>query len=60
MCSLSKEQSLPLMETIQNAIFSIIMPLFRLRLFKLYQAPHSRALAPACGTLVISNYRFID
>ena len=29
-----------------------IMPLFRLRLFILYQIPHSLALARACGALV--------
>ena len=32
-----------------------IMSLFRLRLFILYQAPQSRALAPACGALVVSS-----
>ena len=49
--------------TIQRAIHTIkgdnskcifffrIMPLFWLRLFILYQAPHSRALAPACCAL---------
>ena len=52
------------MFTIQRAIHTIkgdyskgilfirIMPLFRLRRFILYQAPHSRALVPACGALV--------
>ena len=44
--------------------FLRIVPLFRLRLFIFYQAPHSRALAPACGALVsglglvISNFSF--
>ena len=33
--------------------FFRIMPLFRLRHFILYQAPHSQALAPACGSLVL-------
>ena len=28
------------------------MPLFQLEFFILYQAPHSRALAPTCGALV--------
>ena len=28
------------------------MPLFRLRLFILYQAPHNRALALACGAFI--------
>ena len=52
MCLLSKEQSILSRETIQNAFFSRIMPLFRLRLFIFYQVPHSRALAPVCGALV--------
>ena len=48
MCSLSKEQSILSKETIQNAFFRI-MSLFRH--FILYQAPYSRALAPACGAV---------
>ena len=34
------------------------MPLFRLRHFILYQAPHSRALVPTCGALVSSLMHF--
>ena len=38
--------------------FFRIMPLFRLKIFMLYQASHSRALAPACCALVLfSSYR---
>ena len=33
---------------------SELCPVFDLRLFILYQTPHSRALAPACGALVIT------
>ena len=35
--------------------FFRIMPHFRLGLFILYQAPHSLALAPACGALVLKK-----
>ena len=51
MCSLSKEQFILSRETIQNAYSFRMMPLFRLRLFILYQAPHSQALAPVCDAL---------
>ena len=33
------------------------MPLFRLRLFIIYQAPHSKALVPACGALVFPTHQ---
>ena len=46
MCSLSKEQSIVSMETIQNAFF------FLLEFFILYQASHSAAFAPPCGAFV--------
>ena len=36
-------------------IFFRITPLFLLRLFILYQAPHSRAFAPACGALAVQR-----
>ena len=52
MCSLSKEQSMLSRETIQNAFFRIV-PLFRLKHFILYQAPHSQVLPPTCGALVL-------
>ena len=48
-------QSLLSRETIQNAFFfcfSELFPPFQLRLFILYQVPHSRALAPAWSALV--------
>ena len=53
-CSLSKEQynNYTIKRDNSMCIFLRIMPPFRLRLFILYQAPHSLALAPACGTLV--------
>ena len=35
------------------------MPLFRIRLFMLYQAPHSRALSPACSALVSPFPKFL-
>ena len=44
MCSLSKEQSILSMH-----FFNRMMPLFQLRLFIPYQAPHSRVLAPKCS-----------
>ena len=55
MCSLSKEQSILSMDTIQNAFFFFprIMPLFRLRLFIFYRVTHSRALPPACVAVVL-------
>ena len=57
MCSLSREQSILSRETIQNTFFHVrIMPIFRLRLCFPYQAPHSRALAPACCALVFFFY----
>ena len=37
-----------------KCIFFRIMTLFRLRLFILYEAPHSRAFAPACSALVLN------
>ena len=54
--------------TIQRIIYTImgdnskcifffrIMSLFRLKLFILHQAPHNRALAPACGALVLISH----
>ena len=54
MCSLSKQQSILSRETIQMHFFQSLH-LFRLTFFILYQAPNSRALAPACGTLVFLN-----
>ena len=54
MCSLSKEHSILSREKTQSVFFLRVMPLFRLRLFILYQALHSRALAPAFGSLVYS------
>ena len=36
--------------------FFRIMSLFRLKLFILHQAPHNRALAPACGALVLISH----
>ena len=39
-----------------KSLFSRIMPLFRLTLFIPYQAPHSQALAPACGALVFLKF----
>ena len=58
MCSLSKEQSILSRETNQNVSFFFfrIMPFFRLRLFILYQAPLSQALAPTCGAHVSFAY----
>ena len=54
MCSLSKEQSILSRETIQNAFFSPeAYPLFRLKLFILYQALQRLALSPAYGALVV-------
>ena len=56
MCLLSNEQSILSRETIQNAFFFFIFilnPVFLLRLFILYQALHSPALAPGCGALVL-------
>ena len=41
-------------------LFFRIIPLFRLRLFILYQEPHSRALAPACGALVSFFVVFVE
>ena len=55
MSSLSKEQSKLSRETIQNAFLSELCPFFRLGTFILYQAGNSRALAPACGALVINS-----
>ena len=52
MCILTKEQSILSKGTILNAFFPGIMPLFQLGLSILCQAPHSRALALACGALV--------
>ena len=57
MCSLSKKQLILSGETIQKTLFFRIISLFRLRLFILCQARHSRALAPACGALVILTFR---
>ena len=34
-------------------IFFRVMPLFQLRSFILYQAPHSRALTDVCGVFVL-------
>ena len=51
MCSLSKEQSILSKVVNSKCTFFGVMPLCRLRLFILYQAPHSRVLAPACGAL---------
>ena len=56
LCSLSKEQSILSREIIQNAFFSIIMPLFRLRHFIHYQAPYSRALAPAYASRLLESF----
>ena len=54
MCSLSKEQSLLSRDINQSAFFSELCPLFDLDFFFiLYQAPHSRPLAPACSALVL-------
>ena len=50
MCTLSKDQSILSRETIQF-FFKELCPFFKLRLFILYQASRSRALAPACGAL---------
>ena len=58
MCSLSKEQSIVSRETIQNDFCFRIMPLFRLQL-NLHQAPHSQALAPACGALCTKKVLWI-
>ena len=53
--------------TIQRATHSIkgdnttcISSRFRLRLFILYQPPHSRALTPACDTFVNFGFRFLS
>ena len=41
--------------TIKGGILFRIMALFQVSLFILYQAPHSRPLAPACDILVINS-----
>ena len=51
---LSKEQSILSRETIQNAFFRI-MPLFRLRLFILYQAPHIVGTRMRCSCFLCNN-----
>ena len=43
-----------------NLHFLRIMPLFRLRLIILYQAPHSRALAPAISALVVYFHLYLS
>ena len=60
MCSLFKEQSIDQGRQFKMRFFLRIMPLFRLGLVILYQAPNSRhpTLAPACVALIELYFLF--
>ena len=59
MCSLSRGNPYHYGRQFKMHFFRL-MPLFRLRLFTLFQAPLSQALTSACGALVIYSDSFND